>query len=299
MFVVKYRKIFLSIAVAIIVLSIGCVAFLGVPIGIELTGGTATEISFEDNSKNEQIVSQWFVDIGASSISTRKIGENGFLIRSGSLSEEQQSSILEKIKSENGTVLKLSSIGPSLGAELKNKAITALIVVILAVLLYVAYVFRKVSKPVSSWTYGFITVITLIHDVLVSVAVFAIFSHYFGYEVDSLFITAILVIMGYSINDTIVVFDRVRENLGLIDSPKERNSKFLEITGKSLNQTVARSLNTSLTTLFALIALVIFTGEAVRPFSIMLIAGIIAGTYSSIFFAVPTLIALKRKNADK
>jgi preprotein translocase subunit SecF len=191
-------------------------------------------------------------------------------------------------------VQKYDTIGPTLGNELKSKAVVSLILVILAITLFIAYSFRHVSKPVSSWKYGIITMIALVHDVVITLGVFAFMGHYAGIEVDSLFITALLVILGYSINDTIVVFDRIRENLShASDSEKENN--FDQIVGKSLSETVVRSINTSFTTLLATAIVLVFTTGSVHYFAVALLVGIASGTYSSIFVAAPLLTYFKPK----
>jgi preprotein translocase subunit SecF len=178
-----------------------------------------------------------------------------------------------------------NSIGPSIGAELRRKAIVSLSAVILAIILFIAYAFRKVSKPVSSWKYGIIAIVTLLHDVAIPVGFFTLLSHYSHVEVDTLFVVAVLTILGLSVSDTIVVFDRVRENI------KNRLSdNFPETVGKSLEQVYTRSINTSLTVILVLLALVFFGPASTKYFAMMLAAGMFFGTYSSIFLASPLLV---------
>ena len=186
-----------------------------------------------------------------------------------------------------------TAIGPSIGKELTNKAIAAIIAIVLALLAFITFAFRKVSKPVSSWKYAVIAIVTLVHDMLVPMGVFAYLGFARGAEVDSLFVVALLAILGISINDTIVVFDRVRENLR---RREEMNTKepFDETVGKSLNQTIVRSINTSLTVVFVLLALFFFGPETTKNFALMLTVGMIAGTYSSIFLASPLLVVWER-----
>ena len=190
---------------------------------------------------------------------------------------------------------RFNSIGPTIGKELRNKAFVAIGIVIIAIMLFVAFVFRKVSKPVSSWKYGVAAIIALIHDIIVPTGVFAFLGYILGVEIDILFVMALLAILGYSVNDTIVVFDRVRENLRLNREHGSEESFDLTV-GKSLNQTYARSINTSLTTLFVVIALFFFGSEATQDFALVLAIGIIAGTYSSIFLATPLLVAINKKS---
>jgi preprotein translocase subunit SecF len=162
----------------------------------------------------------------------------------------------------------------------------------------VAFVFRKVSKPVSSWNYGLITIITFLHDVILPIGVFAVLGHFAGVEVDTLFVVAILVVLGYSINDTIVVFDRIREKLGGIDEA-QREAKFEEVVEKSLKDTWARSVNTSLTTFLALLAIYFVGGEVTKSFALAMIVGVVCGAYSSIFISAPLLVTIKKYQAKK
>jgi preprotein translocase subunit SecF len=193
------------------------------------------------------------------------------------------------------TETQFDSIGPVLGAEAARKAVFSIALVILAIVLFIAYAFRKVSEPVSSWKYGLVAVIALVHDVIIPTGVFAILGHYAGYEIDTLFVTALLVVLGFSVHDTIVVFDRVRENLRHAPARKP----FGEVVGESINQTFTRSINTSMTTLLALIVLYFVGGPSTQHFSLALIVGIAAGTYSSIFIGSPLLVTLERWQAKK
>ncbi|MEK7123650.1 MAG: protein translocase subunit SecF, partial [Patescibacteria group bacterium] len=181
---------------------------------------------------------------------------------------------------------RFESIGPTIGAELKRKAIFAIILAAALIILYIAWAFRKVSWPVSSWKYGVCAILALIHDVTIPTGVFSLLGHYRGVEVDGLFITALLTILGFSVHDTIVVFDRVRENLK--NAPKER---FEDTVSASVNQTIGRSINTSLTVLLVLSAIYFFGGETIKNFALALILGVSAGTYSSIFIASPLLVS--------
>jgi preprotein translocase subunit SecF len=189
---------------------------------------------------------------------------------------------------------RFTTIGPTLGAELQRKAIAGIIVVLVMIIIFIAWAFRKVSRPLSSWKYGVVAIITLAHDVLVPAGVFAVLGQFMGVEIDLLFLTALLAILGYSINDTIVVFDRIRENLA---GSYRTNMKegFDQIVGRSLRETFMRSINTSLTTSLVLIALLVFGSPAIFYFALALLIGIIAGTYSSIFIASPLLVLIYEK----
>jgi preprotein translocase subunit SecF len=165
--------------------------------------------------------------------------------------------------------------------------------VLLAIVLFITFAFRKVSRPVSSWIYGGVTVLALAHDVIIPAGVFAFLGHFYGFEVDTLFVTALLVILGFSVHDTIVVFDRVRENLHKNENSKEKDKKnFENIVGESVNETFIRSINTSLTTLLAIFVLYLFGPETVKNFTLALLIGIFVGTYSSIFIGSPLLVTI-------
>jgi preprotein translocase subunit SecF len=180
---------------------------------------------------------------------------------------------------------RFNSIGPVIGEELKDKSIWAMLIVLIAIVLYIAYVFRGVSKPVESWKYGISAIAALAHDVIIIMGIFSVLGHFLGAEIDAFFISALLTILGFSVNDTIVTFDRVRENLH-----KKQHLTFKELINTSINETITRSINTSLTTFMVLLSVFIFGGETIRFFVLALILGIIIGTYSSIFIASPLLL---------
>jgi preprotein translocase subunit SecF len=234
---------------------------------------------------------------GVTDFSVRAAGENQYDIRVAGTDDEEQKHIAEAVASESlrGTIVEASHIGPSIGAELRAKAFLAIGLVLACILLFVAFAFRKVSRPVSSWVYGAIALITLMFDVVVPVGFFAVLGHFFGAEVDTLFVTAVLTILGFSVHDTIVVFDRVRENLRL-NQERNRKEPFVETAGHALGQTFVRSINTSFTVLITL-AILFFVGPvSTEYFALTLLVGIIAGTYSSIFLATPLLIEVAERN---
>ena len=202
------------------------------------------------------------------------------------IDETTHQAILDKLQTEDGGLIenRFEAIGPSIGNELKTKAIQSIIIVLLFIVIYIAYAFRKVSKPVASWKYGISAIIALVHDILIITGIFAVLGYFLKIEIDSLFVTALLTILGFSIHDTIVTFDRTRENL-----IKNKDESFDDIINISVNQTIVRSLNTSITTLFVLLAIYIFGGDTIKNFVLALILGVIIGTYSSIFIASPLL----------
>lgn len=222
---------------------------------------------------------------------TQTAGDRGIIIKSGELSQEQHNKILESVKEKLGEFREQSftSIGPVVGNELKRNAVYQLILVSLGIVFYLGYAFRKVAKPVTAWRFGWSAVIALLHDLLFVLGVFSLLGHYKGIEVDSLFVTAMLTVLGFSVHDTIVVFDRIRENLKVYAG---QNIDF--VVNHSIAQTIVRSLNTSLTVLFVLLALLLFGGETIRYFVLALFIGVIVGTYSSIFIASPVLVLWQR-----
>ena len=281
-------------------LSLTTIAIFGIKFGIDFTGGSLVEIGFLEERPTNQDASALIQDLEfMEGASLRDSGEASLVIRSKEITNLQKDELLSVLRSSYEIEEeRFSTIGPSLGAELKTKSIMAVIVALFLIVLFIAYAFRFVSKPVSSGKYGLITIVAFLHDLILPLGVFSLLGYFFGIEVDSLFVTALLVILGYSINDTIVVFDRIRENLlPLNDEAKKK--RFEEIVGRSIEETYTRSINTSLTTLLALLALYIFGGATTQTFALALIVGVIAGTYSSIFLASALLVTIKKKQDKK
>jgi preprotein translocase subunit SecF len=294
MFIVKHRKIFYSISVVLIGASIFAMAFWGLNLGIDFKGGSILEISYKENKPELNSIKNLLEPLNLDS-SVREAGTDGFLIRMKEISPEQKSLVENEIKKAGGQyeLKRFNSIGPVLGKEAGRKSITSIVLVLLAIVLFVTFAFRKVSEPVSSFKYGLITIVALFHDVLVPTGVFAYLGYFAGVQVDTLFVTALLVVLGFSVHDTIVVFDRVRENLKN-QKDNKTNKPFDEIVGQSIKETFSRSINTSLTTMFSLVVLYILGGEATRYFSLALLIGIITGTYSSVFIASPLLVTVQK-----
>lgn len=282
----NYYKYLFAFSGVILVLGILSLVIYGLHLGIDFKGGTSTEIEFQqpyDIEKVRQVLS----DRGLSNVQLQTTGERGLIIKTESIDKEQHDQIETDLKSKVGEYEEKSfnSIGPVIGQELKKKAFYQLGLVSLGIILYIAYAFRKVSRPITSWQFGIAAIIALLHDLLIVLGIFSILGHYKGIEIDSLFVTAMLTVLGFSIHDTIVVFDRIRENLRVYAG---QSIDF--IVNHSISQTLVRSLNTSLTVLFVLLALLLFGGESVRYFVMALFIGIAAGTYSSIFVASPILV---------
>jgi preprotein translocase subunit SecF len=227
-------------------------------------------------------------------VSVRESGSHAVVIRSRTLLPEEHTALLAALaRNAHATELSYTSVGPALGGQFAAKALWALLAVGLAIALYVAFVFRKVSHPVPSWVYGITVILMLAHDIIIPAGFFAILAHFTGAEVDALFITALLALLGYSVNDTIVVFDRIREHLARNEKTNVRE-EFEYTIGKSISETLTRSINTSLTVVLALIARVFFGAAATRDFALVMLVGVIAGTYSSILLAAPLLVPFAR-----
>lgn len=291
MFVIKYKKIFIILSISLVVLSFISLFVFGIKIGIDFKGGAITEVSYTGVRPDQEILNQDLEELALGSIILQPIGEQDYIVKSRELNEEEHNLLLQTLSlggEELLTEVSFNSIGPSVGRELTRKALVAIVLVSLALILFITFAFRKVSRPVSSWKYGFIAIITLLHDVIISIGVFVLLSNFYGVEANTLFVVAILTILGLSVSDTIVIFDRIRENLKNSSSLNKIN--FKEIVGHSLEQSFARSVSTSLSTILVLLALVFFGPVSTKYFALMLTAGMFLGTYSSIFLASPLLV---------
>ncbi|PJA89649.1 MAG: protein translocase subunit SecF [Candidatus Magasanikbacteria bacterium CG_4_9_14_3_um_filter_32_9] len=286
--IVKFRKFSFAFSAFLVGISIVLLAVYGLKPGIDFTGGSLVEFEFQGDRPSNQELVEVLQDY--KSVVVQPVDEKGVLIKMQFINEEEHKDTLSKIRenfeTEDNRILeqRFETIGPVISTQLKNRSIYIILTVIVTIVLYVAYAFRKVSRPVQSWKYGISAIIALVHDVVITFGTFAILGKFLGVEVDIAFVVALMTILGYSVNDTIVVFDRVRENL-----IKKGSDKFVEAINEGVSQTVARSINTSLTTLLVLIALFLFGGDSIHYFSLALIVGIVAGTYSSIFLAAPLL----------
>jgi preprotein translocase subunit SecF len=301
MLAIKYRKIFFSLSIILSILSIVFIIIFGLKPGVDFTGGSIIEVNYLEAKPDKVQIEETFINLGLSNVLVRESGENGYAIRLSNITEEQKNNIETAINFENSYPLEekiFNTVGPTLGKELTVKAIIAIFLVLIAIIFYIAYVFRSVSRPVSSWKYGFTTIIALFHDILITVGFFALAGFLWGTEIDTLFVTALLVILGYSVNDSIIILDRVRENLNQLDE-KQRPNKFVEIVGRSLTETMSRSIITTLTTIISLTTLFLVGPETTRDFSLALIVGILSGAYSSIFLVAPILVNFKERQDKK
>ncbi|MEI6238159.1 MAG: protein translocase subunit SecF [bacterium] len=295
MIIVKYRKFFYALSGILVVLSFIALSTWGLKWGIDFKGGSVLEVEYTDARPEVDGIRASLSKVDAFE-SIRPVGDKGYIVSAKDLNDTQKSDMMKVLSSDGKDKViekQFSSIGPVLGNEAKRKAETSIILVIIAIVLFITYAFRQVSRPISSWKYGIVAVVALIHDVIIPTGFFALMGHLAGFEVDTLFVTALLVVLGFSVHDTIVVFDRVRENLRRNGESKEKKS-FETIVGDGINQTFVRSVNTSLTTLLALVALYIWGPEATKHFSLALLVGITAGTYSSVFLGSPLLVTLEK-----
>lgn len=309
--IIRNKKIFLIIAATIVFSGLAIVALFGLKSGIDFTGGSLTEVRFgtlPEKGEVESVMAE--LALGNTSVrQSESEAGSGYLVTTRSLTEEERVMLETKLTAlgSDGELVRFTSIGPVIGEELKDKAVWALGAVLGLIIIYVAFVFAGVGAPVSSWVYGFMTILVLGHDILVPVAFMSLMGYFAGTEADVLFVTVLLTILGFSVNDTIVIFDRIREKLKLNRTEKRKTVSviggkdevhitykltrpFAEIVGEAIDETMVRSVNTSLTVLMALIALYFFGSSVTQIFALTLMVGIIAGAYSSIFIASPLLV---------
>jgi len=290
----KHRKVYFIFSGILILASLISLAVFGLKPGIDFTGGSILEIEYKEIRPSNQEILEKLTDFDLGTIYVQPIGERGVVLRTKEINKEVHQQILEKLK-EGGIEFeerRFESIGPIIGSELKKKTNIVIVLALLSMIIYIALAFRRIQRPLRSWQYGVASVIALFHDILIPLGVFSILGKFYGIEITIPVITALLAVLGYSINNTVVVFDRIRENL------LRRGEVFEEIVDRSLNQTLSRQINTSLTTLFVSAAIFFFGGETLRYFALTLILGIIAGTYSSIFLAgsiLTTWFKLRRR----
>lgn len=300
--IIPKKNIWFTLSGIMLIFSISALFVWGLKFGIDFTGGSLLEVKFLNERPAVNDIRGSLSDLELGSLVVQPIDEKNLILRFQDTSEEKHQEVMQRLDELGGASepvgeneaettglnnieeLRFDSVGPSIGQELKNKSMSAIILVLIAIVLYIAWAFRKVSKPVESWKYGLSATIALFHDVIITVGVFAYFGYLLNLEINTAFVAAILTVIGYSVNDTIVVFDRVRENL-----PKSEED-FESTVNTSINQTISRSINTSGTTLLVLSAILFLGGSTIRDFILVLSIGILIGTYSSIFIASPILV---------
>lgn len=289
--IVKARHIWFLLSGVLILGSVFGLGAYGLKQGIDFTGGSIMAVRFEQRPASadaDAAIRKVLPDIGALVI--QPAGESDLQIRAKTLNQEEHNQVLQALTTTFGTSteLRFDAIGPVIGKELREKSAKGMVVTLVIILAYIAWAFRKVSGSVKSWQYGLVTILAAFHDIIVPMGVFAYLGHFRGVEIGTPFVAAILTILGYSITDTIVILDRVRENLAV------KEGTFADIVDMSINQSLLRSLNTSFTTLLALIAIYLFGGSSLHDFTLTLIIGIAVGTYSSICIAAPLLVAIDK-----
>lgn len=282
MFIIKYKSVFIGIAVLLVAASFMLMWKYGIREGVDFTGGTVIETRYVADAPESIDVQK----LEASDIRVFKTGTSTYKFISTKEYGEMHPILVGAVAQGKYAYeeTQVNTVGPTLGKEMTRKAFIAIGFVVLAILMFIAFSFREVSRPVSSWKYGVIAMVTLLHDIIVPTGVYVLLSHFYGAEVDTLFVIALLTILGISIADKIVVFDRIRENL-----KAGQNKNFDDVVGISLKQTFTRSINTSVTVVLALIALYLYGPVATKFFALTLMVGMVVGTYSSIFVASPLL----------
>lgn len=293
MFIIKYKSLFIGFSLVLVLASFALMNTYGVKRGVDFTGGSVIDIAYSSEAVPHDLQAQSFA---AQDITLYKTGELTYRFISPKAYEEL-SPIITALANQDGKspfqFTSVSTVGPTLGAEMTKKAVIALTVVVLAILAFIAFAFREVSLPVQSWKYGVIAMVTLLHDIIVPTGVYVVISHLYGAEVDTLFVIALLTIIGISISDKIVVFDRIRENL----KNAGKKDPFDDVVGMSLKQTFTRSVNTSVTVILALLALYFFGPSMTKYFTLTLVIGMVVGTYSSIFVASPLLTVWNNRSS--
>jgi len=297
--IIQKRKIFLSLSTLAAVVSIVALFTWGLKFGIDFTGGSLLEVEFKNYQPTISEIQNSLKDTGLHNLVIQPT-ENSTILRFQENSEEVHQNIVKNLetiikdkKDASFKELQFDAVGPSIGKELKSKSFNATIICLIMIIVFISFAFSKVSKPVASWKYGVAAIIALIHDILFILGVFAFLGHYYGVEINTPFIAAILTVLGYSVSDTIIVFDRIRENL-----PKSQED-FENTVNRSVNQTLVRSINTSFSAILALLAVLFFGGSTIKDFALALIIGIFIGTYSSIFIASPVLVVWNKMTHRK
>jgi preprotein translocase subunit SecF len=283
----KYAYIFSG---TLTILSVISLLTWGLKYGIDFTGGTLMEVKFSQNFPVSSEIESALKDLNLGSLTLQPTQNRSLLIRYASEDDKLNQQVFEKIKERysDAEELRVDFANSTVSKELKGKSLWAIFWAVVGIMSYIAWAFRKVSRPVESWKYGAGAVIALIHDIIITVGVFSLLGHFFGIEVGIPFVAALLTILGFSVHDTIVVYDRTRENL-IRGSKKE---DFPEVVNRSLNETLVRSINTSLTVFMTLLAIYLFGGESIKYFSLALLVGVGFGTYSSIFIASALLVTI-------
>lgn len=291
----KYSFIYYIVSVALVVASLACLLMFGLKFGIEFVGGSSMEIEFASQRPSNEDIQKALAQFNLGDITIKPTGSNGAVLQFKGVDEATHQKILAEVsKLSSASEKSFQYIGPSVGQELRNKTELSIVLALLAITIYIAFAFRKVSKPVSSWKYGITSLLALFHDILVPLGVFAILGRLYNIEITIPIVAALLTVLGFSVHDTIVIFDRIRENI-----LRKGMGQFEETVNWSLNQTLGRSLSTVFSTLIVLISIYFFGGETLKYFALSLIIGITSGAYSSIFIASPLLVSWYKWNLKR
>lgn len=291
----KYSIVYYIISGLLIIASVVLLAMYGLKFGIEFAGGSNMQLQFTDARPSNEAIKDALKEFDLGDTIIQPTGDNGAILQFKGVDEATHQKIFAKI---NGLSMaeetSFQYIGPSVGNELKNKTQLAIAMALIAITVYIAFAFRKVSRPVASWKYGITSLVALFHDVLIPLGVFSVLGHLYNVEITIPIIAALLTVLGFSVHDTIVIFDRIRENI-----LRKGMGDFEETVNGSLNQTLGRSLSTVFSTLIPLIAIYFLGGETLKYFALALIIGIASGAYSSIFIASPLLVTWYKKGVKR
>lgn len=288
-------RLWLAISGSIVALALVALAIFGLNFGIDFTGGSLMQMEIPGTSVDavrDAVKAQGFEPVVQQGEGTM------YFVRLAPISEADHQKVLSTLTalSSDAREIRFDTVGPVIGDELKRTSISASVLMLILILVYVAWAFRKVTRPVASWKYGVVTMIAAFHDVIIPLGVFAVLGHFYGYQVDMAFVAAVLTILGYSINDTIVVLDRTRENLL---RRRHSDASFGDIVNASVLETIARSLNTTFASFLPLLAVFLVGGETTRPFVLALMIGLVSGAYSSIFVASPLLVEWEKWRVNR
>jgi len=289
--IVKHRYLYFGISLLVIIPGMIALLVWGLPLGIDFRGGSLLDLQFETGTVPQpSLVTALYAENGFSDSIVQTSGQNGLVIRSLEMTDAQRNELVSAMETRFNstiTVQRFESVGPSVGQEVAKRAAEAVGLASLGILLYIMYAFRGVPN---AFRYGVAAIIAMLHDVAVVIGVEAILAHFLHWEADSLFLTALLTVIGFSVHDTIVVFDRIRENLNIY-----RKLSYETVVNHSIVQTLVRSINTQLTVMLTLLSLALFGGITIRHFVVILLVGVFSGTYSSIFNASPILVVWENR----
>ncbi len=292
MYIIHHRGLFFWITGLLLAGAIGAIAVFGLPLGIDFTGGSLMQVRYPGGVPPLSEIQERVALVPLGEVSVRSSGSDAITIRTRTMTPAEHEAVLTAISGNASTTeLAYTSVGPALGSQFTSKAIWAIFAVVLVIVLYIAFAFRKVSKPVPSWGYGLIVVAMLAIDLIVPAGFYAVLCHYTDAQVNSLFIVALLALLGYCVNDVIVIFDRIREHLAKNEKTGLKES-FEDTIGKSISETMTRSINTALTVALALLALIFLGAPATRDFALVMLVGVVIGTFSSIVRSAPLLIPI-------